>query len=283
MSMLTSSAQAEALRLRKWPALWVLLSAWMILNLLFLYVFNYITYRTGDPTGPAESGIPREAVLAGLLPDAVPAVFTQGMAMFGGAMMLILGALTIGSGYGWGTWKTVFTQGPSRASVFGGTLAMLSVVVVGLVLSVFVVDLSVASIIATMQSQAIALPPVADSVRSIGAAVLILGMWMLAGVLIGALARGPALAVGLGLVWVLVVENLLRGVASVLGPLRPLTDFMPGTAAGSLAGALRTVAGPPPPGVLTILSPTTAVLTLLGYLVVFALATGVLLHRRDMA
>jgi len=124
---------------------------------------------------------------------------------------------------------------------------------------------------------------VADSVRSIGAAVLILGMWMLAGVLIGALARGPALAVGLGLVWVLVVENLLRGVASVLGPLRPLTDFMPGTAAGSLAGALRTVAGPPPPGVLTILSPTTAVLTLLGYLVVFALATGVLLHRRDMA
>ncbi len=139
MSMLTSSARAEALRLRKWPALWVLLSAWMILNLLFLYVFNYITYRTGDPTGPAESGIPREAVLAGLLPDAVPAVFTQGMAMFGGAMMLILGALTIGSGYGWGTWKTVFTQGPSRASVFGGTLAMLSVVVVGLVLTVFVV------------------------------------------------------------------------------------------------------------------------------------------------
>lgn len=283
MSMLTSSAQAEALRLRKWPALWVLLSAWMILNLLFLYVFNYITYRTGDPTGPAESGIPREAVLAGLLPAAVPAVFTQGMAMFGGAMMLILGALTIGSGYGWGTWKTVFTQGPSRASVFRGTLAMLSVVVVGLVLTVFVVDLSVASIIATMQSQAIALPTVADSVRSIGAAVLILGMWMLAGVLIGALARGPALAVGLGLVWVLVVENLLRGVAGVLGPLRPLTDFMPGTAAGSLAGALRTVAGPPPPGVLTILSPTTAVLTLLGYLVVFALATGVLLHRRDMA
>jgi len=279
MSMLTSSAQAEALRLRKWPALWVLLSAWMILNLLFLYVFNYITYRTGDPTGPAESGIPREAVLAGLLPAAVPAVFTQGMAMFGGAMMLILGALTIGSGYGWGTWKTVFTQGPSRASVFRGTLAMLSVVVVGLVLTVFVVDLSVASIIATMQSQAIALPTVADSVRSIGAAVLILGMWMLAGVLIGALARGPALAVGLGLVWVLVVENLLRGVAGVLGPLRPLTDFMPGTAAGSLAGALRTVAGPPPPGVLT----TTAVLTLLGYLVVFALATGVLLHRRDMA
>ncbi len=283
MSMLTSSAQAEALRLRKWPALWVLLSAWMILNLLFLYVFNYITYRTGDPTGPAESGIPREAVLAGLLPAAVPAVFTQGMAMFGGAMMLILGALTIGSGYGWGTWKTVFTQGPSRASVSRGTLAMLSVVVVGLVLTVFVVDLSVASIIATMQSQAIALPTVADSVRSIGAAVLILGMWMLAGVLIGALARGPALAVGLGLVWVLVVENLLRGVAGVLGPLRPLTDFMPGTAAGSLAGALRTVAGPPPPGVLTILSPTTAVLTLLGYLVVFALATGVLLHRRDMA
>ena len=35
-------------------------------------------------------------------------------------------------------------------------------------------------------------------------------MWAAAGVLLGVLARGPALAVWLGLVWSLVVENLLR-------------------------------------------------------------------------
>ncbi|HEU4542437.1 MAG TPA: hypothetical protein VFR23_15020 [Jiangellaceae bacterium] len=38
---------------------------------------------------------------------------------------------------------------------------------------------------------------------------LIFGMWTAAGVLIGVLTRSPALAVGLGLVWSLVVENLL--------------------------------------------------------------------------
>ena len=34
--------------------------------------------------------------------------------MFGGALMMVLGAIIAGNGYGWGTWKTVFTQGPSR-------------------------------------------------------------------------------------------------------------------------------------------------------------------------
>lgn len=34
------------------------------------------------------------------------------------------------------------------------------------------------------------------------------GMWILGGALTGTLTRGPALAVGLGLVWVLAVENL---------------------------------------------------------------------------
>ena len=38
----------------------------------------------------------------------------QGLPMFGGALVLILGALAVGSGYGWGTWKTVFTTGPRR-------------------------------------------------------------------------------------------------------------------------------------------------------------------------
>ena len=38
----------------------------------------------------------------------------------------------------------------------------------------------------------------------------IFGMWTAAGVLIRVLTRSPALAVGPGLVWSLVVENLLE-------------------------------------------------------------------------
>lgn len=53
---------------------------------------------------------------------------------------------------------------------------------------------------------------------------------------------GPALSVGLGLVWAPVIENMLRGVGSLLGWVDVLTHFLPGTAAGSLVGSIVGVA-----------------------------------------
>ena len=50
-----------------------------------------------------------------MLPATHPDVFVQGMPMFGGALVMVLGAIVAGNGYGWGTWKTMFTLGPSRA------------------------------------------------------------------------------------------------------------------------------------------------------------------------
>ncbi len=38
--------------------------------------------------------------------------------------------------------------------------------------------------------------------------------------------------------WALVVENLLRGVGSLLAGVETATQFLPGTAAGSLVGAI---------------------------------------------
>ncbi|TQF74102.1 ABC transporter permease subunit [Rhodococcus spelaei] len=283
MNTLTASSRAEFLRLRTWPSLWVLLSAWLVLNLTFVYVFNYLTYRSDGGTGFG-AAVPRSVLLARMLPGAVPEVLTQGMAMFGGALILTLGALAAGSGYGWGTWKTALTQGPGRLTAIGGTLVALAVVVAALVVVVFAVDLGVSSIVAGAESQPMRLPWVGDSARAIGAGMLILGMWTACGVLIGTLARGPALAVGLGLVWVLVVENLLRGVGAVLDPIRFVTDYLPGTAAGSLAGGLGGAASDAErtPGVLTVLGPGLAAAVLAVYLVVFVVATAVVLRRRDV-
>ncbi|WP_107653845.1 ABC transporter permease [Nocardia suismassiliense] len=277
---LLASTRAEALRLRKWPAFWIVLGTWILLNLTFSYLFNYLAYTSGESTRMS-NGLPKEALLQQMLPAAVPAVFTQGMAMFGGALMLVLGALTTGSGFGWGTWKTVFTQGPSRISAVGGVVVSLVAVVVGLVLTAFVVDIGVAALIGATQSQSLALPSLNQSALGILTGTAILGMWTLAGALIGVVARGPALAVGLGLVWVLVVENLLRGVAAIFAPIAVLTDHLPGTAAGSLAGAMRTV-GAGTPGVLDILSRTEALIVLGGYIVVFVAGTLWLMRSRDL-
>ncbi|WP_069165924.1 hypothetical protein [Nocardia altamirensis] len=280
MKDLIASTRAEALRLRKWPAFWIILGTWILLNLTFSYLFNYLAYTSGE-SGRMSNGLPKDQLLQQMLPAAVPGVFTQGMAMFGGALMLVLGALATGSGYGWGTWKTVFTQGPSRIAAVGGVVVSLVVVVVGLVLTAFVVDIGVASVIGLSQSQSLALPTVHQSALGILTGTAILGMWTLAGALIGVIARGPALAVGLGLVWVLVVENLLRGVAAIFEPIKVLTDHLPGTAAGSMAGAMRTV-GAGTPGVLDILSRTEAVVVLAIYIALFVAGTLLLMRRRDL-
>ncbi|MFE7746285.1 ABC transporter permease [Nocardia sp. NPDC057455] len=278
---LVASTKAEMLRLRKWPAFWIVLGTWLLLNLTFAYLFNYLAYTSGE-SSRMSNGLPREVLLQQMLPAAVPEVFTQGMAMFGGALMLILGAVAVGSGYGWGIWKTVFTQGPSRVQAVAAVVVSLAVVVVALVCTAFVVDLSVAALIAASRSQALTPPDLSRSLLGILTGVVILGMWTLAGALIGAIARGPALAVGLGLVWVLVVENLLRGVAGIFAPIEVITDHLPGTAAGSLAGAMRTVDGPATPGVLHVLSRSESSVALVAYALLFAGGTIWLMRRRDL-
>ena len=202
--------------------------------------------------------------------------------MFGGALVLILGALAVGSGYGWGTWKTVFTQGPSGAAAVAGLLLPACGGPRARPGRASPSTYGVATVIAAGESQPIAMPSLDNALIGILTGTAILGMWTLAGALIGAIARGPALAVGLGLVWVLVVENLLRGVAGIFGPIEAVTNLLPGTAAGSLAGAMRTVEGPANPGVLDILTRGESLALLAAYVTAFAGGTIWLMTRRDL-
>jgi ABC-2 type transport system permease protein len=282
------SLRAELIRLGRWPVTWVLCGIWLALNLAFGYLLTYLTYRSDAGVGfSADASSPdrARAVLAQMMPDSVPVTMVKELPMAGGALVLILGALAVGSGYGWGTWKTVFLTGPRRSVAVTGTLAALAVIVTGLVLTTFAVDLLVAYTVATAESQPVIWPALAEVARGLGAALLISGMWTAGGVLLGTLTRGPALAVGLGLVWTLVVENLLRGFAALLGPVEAATDVLPGTAAGSLAGALGALTQDDPngtPGVVTAIGGTAAVLLLGAYLLAFVVASLALKARRDV-
>ena len=282
MSDLVASTRAELLRLRRWPAVWIMIGIWALLNLTFGYVFPYLSYSTGDAAGPIEG-----ALLAEVLPAGVPAALISGMPLFGGAIMLILGALAVGSGYGWGTWKTVLTQDPGRLAAFGGMLGALWIFVLGVVLGTLGLDLGASVLLATIEDQPIDLASFQAFTEAAGGGLLIFGMWSMAGVLVGTLARGPALAVGLGLVWTLVLENLLRGVSGLLSWLEPIVNAFQGTAAGSVAGAV----GATPvsrgdegtPGVLTVLGGGSATLLLLAYVLVFAGTASALVRQRDLA
>ncbi len=278
----TRSTRAELMRLRAWPAVWITLGAWLVLSLLFGYLFTYLSYTSGDP-GFSDEGTTRAQQLAQMMPDAVPDVFLQGMPMFGGALMMVLGALVAGNGYGWGTWKTLFSQGVRRTPALVGSVLSLTAVVVGTLVVTFALDLGVSLLIATTESQDVAMPSAGSVAQSFGAGFLVLEMWALLGFLLGTLARGPALSVGLGLVWALVVENLLRGVGQLLGWVENLTAVLPGTSAGSLIGSIVGVGvGDGTPGVVDTVPGPRAAITVGVYVVLAVLASIALVRRRDV-
>jgi ABC-2 type transport system permease protein len=275
------SLRAELLRLGKWPVTWVITGVWLTLNVSFGYLFDYFTYR--DAVGVGNQRL-AEALLSNLSPAAVPTTMVTGLPMFGAALVLILAALATGSGYGWNTWRTVFTQGPGRLSALGGTMLALAVVLVVFTLLTLGTDLAASAIVTTTAGKALVWPGLGALAKGLGGALLIAATWAAGGALIGILTRSPALSIGLGLVWVLIVENLLRSVASLLGPLEAVTNVLPGTAAGSLAGALGAAtdgeAGGAP-GVLTVLTGAASVGLLALYLVAFLAAAALVISRRD--
>ncbi|NYI77325.1 ABC transporter permease [Nocardioides panzhihuensis] len=281
MTAFLNSTRAELLRLRKWSAIWVIIGAGQALTLSFGYVFNYVAYKTGDENF-AEDGATSAQLLAEVMPSAIPDVIISGLPMFGGALAMVVGALVAGNGFGWGTWKTVFTQGPSRSAAVGGSLAAVTVFVLVMMTATLVLCTGVSVAIAAAEGQSITMPALTDLAQSFGAGFLMLEMWALLGFLVGVLVKGPALAVGLGLVWSLVVENLLRGVGSLLSGVGTVTEALPGTAGGSLAGAI--IGGPNgTPGVLDAISGERALVTVTAYVLVAAIAAVVVMRRRDLA
>jgi len=281
-----ASFSAELLKLRKRPATWVLLGVVLGLTQLFGYVLPYSSWLTSDQNFRTQ-GLDPQAVLAGTLPGELVPTSLGGFPVFAGALALILGALATGSEYGWGTMQTALTQRPSRLAVHGGKLAALAASTLAIVLATFALNATVASVIATVESRPLDYPSPAELAMGVGSGWLILGMWCGLGALLGFAFRGVALPIGLGVVWVLGVENLVSAVAdSLLTGLRPLRDVLPGVNAGSLVWSLAPgggSSGQAPPGVVDAVTGGRATLSLALYVAAFAVAGALLVRRRDVA
>lgn len=266
---------AELIKLVKRPANWLLLAVALLLSLLFAYVIPYAGYASGTGGPTADRG------LAAVAPAKLVANAVGGLPVFLGAIMVILGVLAVGSEYGWDTWKTVLAQGPSRTAVYAGKLAALAVAALAVVVALFGVGTVASLVIAAIEDQPMALPPVDDLVVGLGAGWLIAAMWTAFGVALAVLLRGVSLALGLGLVWLLAVQNLLSLLAA------PLLDWvaqaqkgLPGPNAGALAAALGST--PDTPGVDALVGGGQAALVVAAYLAGFLVVAGAVLRRRDI-
>jgi ABC-2 type transport system permease protein len=270
------STRAEITKLVRRPATWSLLAVALGLGLLFAYVLPYAGYA-----GAAEGSPNADRGLAATLPDQLVGNSIAGLPVFLGAIALILGVLAVGGEYGWGTWKTVLTQGPSRLTVYAGKLVALAVATLAGVLAMFAVGAVAGAVIAAIESAPMSWPSFGGLVVGVGAGWLIAMMWATLGVLLALVMRGVALPIGLGLVWLLIVQNLLGSLAaSLLDWFTTLQKGLPGDNAGSLVASLG--AASDTPGVTELVGAGQATLVVAGYLVAFAVAGGLLLHRRDV-
>jgi ABC-2 type transport system permease protein len=266
---------AELTKLVKRPANWLLFGVALGLGLLFTYVIPYAGYAggTGGPT--ADRG------LSALLPAHLVGNAVGGLPVFLGAIMVILGVLAIGGEYGWDTWKTVLTQGPTRLAVFAGKLGALAVAALAIVAGLFAVGTAASLTIAAVEDQPATLPSIGDLLAGLGGGWLMAAMWAAFGVLLAVLLRGVALALGLGLVWLLAVQNLIALLAA------PLLDWvaqaqkgLPGPNAGALAAALGSA--PDTPGVAAVVGGGQAALVVAAYLAGFVAVAAAVLRRRDI-
>jgi ABC-2 type transport system permease protein len=279
---MAKSVIAELLLLRRRASTWILLAIWAILSALFLYVLPYLSYRSGSAVGPGAVPLPT------LLPQGLIENLSGAFPFYGGAIVLILGVLSLGSEYGWGTLKTLLTQGPGRLHVFAAKLLTLAIALVPFVLTVFVVGVVGSAIVAAREQAAVVWPSASLLLRLFLLGWLILAVWTAFGVLLAVLSRGTALAIGIGLLWALVFEGLLSAFAGELAFLQPLVKVL---LRATSASVLRPLSAAPltvvsrGPGAFggPYISGSAALLTLVVYLAVFLGVSGVILRRRDVA
>jgi ABC-2 type transport system permease protein len=273
--MILNSFRAEMIKVVRRPASWLLAVLAWTLSLIFTYLVPYAGY-SGGTAGPTSGRL-----LADMLPAKLVGNSIAGLPVFFGAIMLILGVLVVGGEYGWGTWKTVLVQGPSRLAVYGGKLAVLAVTTLGVLLVTFALGAVASAVIAGVEAQPVRWPGPADLAAGAGAGWLMAMVWAALGGLLAVAMRGVALPLGLGLVWALAVQNLLAGIAApLLDWVAQLQKGLPGPNAGSLAATLGASADTP--GVDDLVGGGQATLVLVAYLVAFVVAGGILLRRRDV-
>ncbi|MGC5031022.1 ABC transporter permease [Micromonospora sp. DT229] len=268
---------------RRRPAVWTVTATWTLLALAFGIGIPYVVHLTlaGDP----EQAEAAESLLSAVLPGQLVTTGIGLFPLFGGAIVVILGALVVGNEYRWGTLNLIFTQRPRRGQVLAGH----AVVLCGLTLLVAVLTFGalilVTGVLAMVEGRPADWPPITDLAGAVAAAWLICTAHASIGWFLAIVFRSTATAIAIGLVWTLVLENAISGLALVLSPLEVLQKLLLAPSSGALAGALgaRSQFDGGTPGVLESSSAVLPAAVLLGYtLLMFGIGSW-LAARRDVS
>jgi ABC-2 type transport system permease protein len=288
------SAGAELLKIRKRPSTWVLPLIWLSIIVLLNYTLTYtLLSNVPPPTFPegtpkAQQGQLKEQQeqfqrqqLRSLYPENLVGSIIPGYPSLGAPIALILGALAVGSEYGWSTFKTILTQRPGRTTLFLGKLLAVAVILALLVVLTFATGAVCSFIVALLAGGQIKGPPLGGLLRALGAGFLILAVWASLGALLATLLRSTALSIAIGLIYSLVLETIIFNLPITNETFAKAREFFPGQNSSSLADSFsdQTSTGLAPPPV----DATQATLVLLVYTSVFIVLAAFVFSRRDVA
>ena len=182
-------------------------------------------------------------------------------------LLLILGIIGMTQEYRHRTATPTFLTTPRRGNVVVGKLLAYALVAVPFAVLILGVNVLVVEIYAGARGSAPALS--ADNLQTLGAAGLVLVVFSVIGVGVGALLRNQVGAIVGSLVYLYVVEPIVSSISA----LQPAYKWLPG---GALQAMTATLNGP------DLLEPWQGGLLLLGYGLLAALLGTVLAVRRDI-
>ena len=277
-----ASLRAEWLKFRKRPANWVMVLILVGTLLAFSYILTYAILTHPPPGFNTEGGPPPNVLKRIAFPENLLSTVLADVNRLGIAIVLIMGALSAGNEYSWLTWQTILVQRPARLEVFLGKLLLLILVALVLALAMFGAAALTSLVLVQIDGSTSSFAPLANILKAIGAAWLILATWTAFGLVLAVLFRGVAGSIGAGLVYVFVVEGLIAGLLRGVPGLKEVLPILPGVNGGGIGAAFRgsiPQRGVPAP----LVSAGRSALTVAIYLLVFSVVSALIVRRRDLA
>jgi ABC-2 type transport system permease protein len=182
-------------------------------------------------------------------------------------LLLILGIIGMTQEYRHRTATPTFLTTPRRGNVVIGKLLAYALVAVPFALLILAVNVLVVEIYAGARGDAPALN--ADNLQTLGAAGLVLVVFSVIGVGVGALLRNQVGAIVGSLVYLYVVEPIVSSISAI----QPAYKWLPGGAVQAITSDFQAP---------DLLEPWQGLLLLLGYGLVAALLGTFLAVRRDV-
>lgn len=274
-----ASLRAETLKTRKRWANWILLAILLAWIVLLSYLTFYLVIRLSPHS--IQGPVPASVLKRRLFPENYVPNTLNAAESIGAAIMLIFGALSTSSEYGWLTVQTILIQKPKRSAVLGGKLLGIGISTVLVGLAMLGITALTSYVVITVDSSSSAWPSLEVTLKAFGALVLQLAVWASLGAFLGIAFRSAAAAIGGGLVYLFVVEALLGSLFRTTPVVKEILKFLPGVNGGAINATF--------PATIRDSSAATqlvgagrGVVTLLVYLAVFAVASLLIFQERDV-